>query len=309
MVVLQTILTRNIQRFCEGFLSLNYRQREGFIYHMSSSQCDKIRSCCFNVLLNSSIKIGDGDRAYLRRHNKLVKLLASRRVTLNDKRGLLAKKGAFLSRIVKIALDYIVQQTQPRPEEMESNTNEEISEIGNMVTSHESPENKTTVENSEKVEKRNPVENSQAQEGNGEEGVKQAENQDPHTNIPCNEGSDVTPNLQPLNCDVGEKGDTQNPPVKDSPYLQEHAMKTNPEERAKGSSSSDPIKQAKCNIPQSVAVIDLTQDDTDDEEASVGCDNDDASTDSSTSSEESIDVTHSQSEDEGYGSATKPIEC
>ena len=92
-----------------SFLELNNKQKRSFLLFMSRSQSEKIRACVFNVLLNSSIIISPIDRVYLQRHEQILKLLASRRVGLGEKRALVERKGAVIARIFRVVLDYIDQ--------------------------------------------------------------------------------------------------------------------------------------------------------------------------------------------------------
>ena len=102
-----SISARSALDFCDAFLSLNIRQRESFILHMNKSQCEKVRCCTYNVLLNSSITLNNTDRAYLRKYQDILKLVASRRVSLSEKRGLLAKRTNVIARVLKVASEYI----------------------------------------------------------------------------------------------------------------------------------------------------------------------------------------------------------
>ena len=102
----------DIYSFAVVFLDLASRQRSNFLTHISKKHCEFIRQSAYNLLLNSSIDLGAGDREYLRRNSSSIRKLASKRICLGDKRRILAKKARLITRIFQIVIRYIDKQRQ-----------------------------------------------------------------------------------------------------------------------------------------------------------------------------------------------------
>jgi len=74
---------------------------------INSEQCEYLRQMFYNVLLNSSVSHSPGDKSYLRRNIRDIRLLASKRVCRKDKKKLLVKKQALVARVCKIVVRYL----------------------------------------------------------------------------------------------------------------------------------------------------------------------------------------------------------
>ena len=96
-----------VHEFCESFFKLNRRQRQSFLLFMSRSQCETLRSCVFNVLLNARVSISSIDRVYLARYNQVLRILASRKIRVADKRNIIIKRAALIARVLKVVNTYI----------------------------------------------------------------------------------------------------------------------------------------------------------------------------------------------------------
>ena len=96
----------DIAAFAGVFVTLNKPQREAFVKHITSEQCWKIRNMCYNLLFNSSINLADRDRRYLRRNVQDIRKLASKRICLEDKRGVLSAKQLLIRKICVIVVGY-----------------------------------------------------------------------------------------------------------------------------------------------------------------------------------------------------------
>ena len=101
-----------IYNFATVFLTLAPRQKASFLAHISKTHCEYIRQSAYNLLLNSSIELSSSERAYLRRNSSAIRRLASKRVCVRDKRGILAKKAGLITKIFQIVVGYIKRQRE-----------------------------------------------------------------------------------------------------------------------------------------------------------------------------------------------------
>lgn len=104
-----------MREFGRFLLSLSHRQLKNFLSSVTRAQCELIRQSSYNLFFNTSIKLEEVDRAYLRRYSKALKQLASKKVCLTDKRGILAKRSSLIKRIMKIVITYIDQENSSVP--------------------------------------------------------------------------------------------------------------------------------------------------------------------------------------------------
>ena len=93
--------------FVKTLVLVNHQQRLGILRNITKKQCAVIRQVAYNILFNSSIALTDKDRAYLRRHSKSVKELASRRICLKRKTAILVKKHLLVKYIAEITFHYL----------------------------------------------------------------------------------------------------------------------------------------------------------------------------------------------------------
>lgn len=98
---------RRVRDFATLFLSLAPGQRASFLVHITRDQCEIIRSCAYNLLLNKSIEIAEEDKAYLQKRVYAVRRLASKRFCLRTKRVLLARYSRLVYRLMRIVLRYL----------------------------------------------------------------------------------------------------------------------------------------------------------------------------------------------------------
>ena len=104
--------TEEAGAFAHQYLELNVRQRPAFLTHMSRKQCETLRNCVYNLLLNTSIQMSDSDRRYLARHTKVLRLLASKRLCLRHKSQLLRGKAAMITRLMRIIANYLLTEKE-----------------------------------------------------------------------------------------------------------------------------------------------------------------------------------------------------
>ena len=101
--------------FAESYLQLNTKQRESFLAQMTVRQCNILRNCLYNLIMNSSINISQTDRKYLNKRIGIIKTLASKKVCATDKRDILVKKNLLIRRILRILLTYVQEEKAKIP--------------------------------------------------------------------------------------------------------------------------------------------------------------------------------------------------
>ena len=97
----------DIVAFLGIFYTVNRAQRLGIIKHLTSQQCQILREAVYNLLFNSSIQIIDKDRQYFNRRMTVLRMLASKRVCVKEKRNLLVANQALLQKVVSIVINYL----------------------------------------------------------------------------------------------------------------------------------------------------------------------------------------------------------
>jgi len=100
-----------LQTFLRRLTTGGRQTRLVLINHLTSKDCALIRQVSYNVLFNSSIQLKEIDRQYLTKHIGLIRSLASRRISIRDKRRDLDKKQFVLKRLAKITLEYLEDET------------------------------------------------------------------------------------------------------------------------------------------------------------------------------------------------------
>ena len=84
--------------------------RLALIGRLRPKEISYIRQTAYNLLFNSSMVIEQTDRSYFRRNIGAIRLLASRRVDIGQKRELLTRQPLLLKRLAKVASNYLLQQ-------------------------------------------------------------------------------------------------------------------------------------------------------------------------------------------------------
>ena len=113
-----------VHDFCESFFGLNRRQRQSFLLYMSKAQTEVLRNAITNVLLNASVTISSIDRVYLARYTQVLRLLASRRIRVSDKRAIIIKRAALITRVLKVVNTYIESRRALRNVESDNSSSE-----------------------------------------------------------------------------------------------------------------------------------------------------------------------------------------
>ena len=90
--------------FLKLFLLTNKEQRLGLLRNIKRDQCELLRQVAYNILFNSSVKLSDRDRSYLKRRSGAIKRLASKKVCHWRKREILVKHHRLIKRVAEIAL-------------------------------------------------------------------------------------------------------------------------------------------------------------------------------------------------------------
>lgn len=93
-----------------AFLNFTPKQRVALLSDINSTQCEIIRQMCVNILLNSSMSISQEDRKYLGRHLNAIRKLASQNICTRDKKYIVTKNNALITRLFKVAVSYISKQ-------------------------------------------------------------------------------------------------------------------------------------------------------------------------------------------------------
>lgn len=97
----------DVYEFINSFLGFTPKQRLAVLSDVTAAQCEVIRQVCVNILLNTSITISQEDRGYLNKQLPAIKKLASHNICTSDKKYILSKRGPLITRLFKIALNYI----------------------------------------------------------------------------------------------------------------------------------------------------------------------------------------------------------
>lgn len=75
--------------------------------HLKPAEAGLLRQVAYNILFNSSFRLGERDKVYFKRRLPLLRRIASRRISTAEKRSLLAKKPLFLKRLAVVAREYL----------------------------------------------------------------------------------------------------------------------------------------------------------------------------------------------------------
>lgn len=98
--------TSPVLHFAGLLESTNKKQRIALLENITQGQCLYIREIAYNLLFNDSLNYTEKTRTYLKNNISQLKILASRKICLAEKKHILVKKQQFVKKIAKIVLDY-----------------------------------------------------------------------------------------------------------------------------------------------------------------------------------------------------------
>ena len=98
---------RDVIEFLRLLLGTNRVQRLGVLRNITRKQCTILRHLAYNIMFNSSIELSVKDKSYLKHQINSLKILASKKVCLADKKDIFAKKHLLIKRLAQLGLKYL----------------------------------------------------------------------------------------------------------------------------------------------------------------------------------------------------------
>ena len=89
----------------EFFHYFNFWQKSNV--PLSKKHIGVLQNAVFNIFFNSDIKLDEAHTKYFTRHNKNLKLLASKHVSDADKQEVIHKHGAMIKKVGNVVISYL----------------------------------------------------------------------------------------------------------------------------------------------------------------------------------------------------------
>ena len=99
--------TTHVLDFARLLASTSKNQRIAILKNITPPQCRIIKQIAYNLIFNTSIKISDLNKKYLNHNLHNLKLLASKRICITQKRHILEKRHLLVKKAAQLIITYL----------------------------------------------------------------------------------------------------------------------------------------------------------------------------------------------------------
>ena len=98
---------RDDSSFFRLLTTTSREQRVAVLKNITKKQCQILRHLAYNIMFNSSFDLTEEDRKYLKKNAKSIKGIASKKVCIDSKKDIFAKKQLLVKKLAQLGLRYL----------------------------------------------------------------------------------------------------------------------------------------------------------------------------------------------------------